>query len=1214
MLGNNIYFEEKNCHQSKQTTRMWEEAFYDNCCNMSIFTNLEWFSSFYNNSKIVNGVNGISTPKYRGEISIVLDDGTEIRFSDALYMPGLEKSIVSESDLMNIFGKNELVFVCDKETGSWYTRKDNKPILPIVNRINGLFTLKFRPAKITNKIFSIHTQVGLDMNDILHHRFGHPSKIKLQQLLEGNRSIVRSNIKKFKVVDCRCEACDGAKFRHTKVGSVGRPIKVNSHGPGEFIHTDISGKFSHGFNFDGKNYFYFLVVRDDFSRWIIVRLLRKKSDALAEVIFIISLLEAQDKSRLRKIRLDNGEVATCNAFENYCLARGIIMDSIVPNHPHMNGVAESAVGQIKRIGLSIHLKGNLSGNLWGYLVMHAVDLLNVWPHTAIGSCTPYERRFGFVPEIDNYMSFGCKVNVPMYKEYPKGTWNSKVATKYYVGYHSFSIFKAIDQLGRMSYHRFQDAKFYENVFFTGGGGNATEYYNMEEDVVIPTFQKELEICTKAAIRTLLQGSASTTDPMLGDSVENHVVDRGEMTEISPQIRKELANHNGGNDRQQDLGKEEMMVDEIVPSDNKNLSVETSTNRNYQNRRITRAMAKAQSNMSLDENMNDIVVEIDQDDNDATSSFENEEESVGTRTYKMQVDSPFPIFENTMLQISNLNDERTKVMLSAVGIQWDGIIPTSTKMIEQTNHAKEWYAAFWEEIQNLDQHGTKEEIDASEIPPDIKPIKTKEVYAMKKMKSGEPERFKVRIVVRGDYQVYGVDYFETYSPVIKMTTLRLLFCIATWFNIDIWLYDVVGAFNNGNLEEVVWVWPPPTYEMFRPGKVWRLLKALYGLKQAGLMWYKRLSDWLKKIGFEECSGDPCLYYRGIVGASCWVAFFVDDVIVVANKQIRDEFYRLFSVEFAIVDKGELSYHLGIEFDYSPDRSCLLMHHYQYINKILKRFQMEECKKAVIPMNPGADYGPKTEYEVCLDKRKLDYNSLIGSVMYPSTTCRLDICTAVSLWARNLHNPTRRHWNGAMHILRYLKHTQDLGLLFVRKSVNIPFELNIYSDAAEPDKQNSKCQTGISVFLGNSCISYRSVKQTQTSIEMSIGEQYALFDATLDGLAIVKVIKELEVEISTPTAFTDNNLLLQRIGTGQITRKNAWLDRRYNLMREKFLQREMHYRRVDSNDNPADMNTKPKSLVPFIKLRRLHNMIFKRELQQGVVEFDVDAHDGIKQRRK
>ena len=69
-----------------------------------------------------------------------------------------------------------------------------------------------------------------------------------------------------------------------------------------------------------------------------------------------------------------------------------------------------------------------------------------------------------------------------------------------------------------------------------------------------------------------------------------------------------------------------------------------------------------------------------------------------------------------------------------------------------------------------------------------------------------------------------------------------------------------------------------------------------------------------------------------------------------------------------------------------------------------------------------------------------------------------------------------------------------------------------------------------------------------------------------------------------------------------------------MREKYLQKEMQYQRVDSNDNPADMKTKPKSLVPFIKLRRLHNMIFKRELQQGVVEFDVDAHDGIKQRRK
>ena len=151
--------------KSKQTTKMWEEAFYDNCCNMSIFTNLGWFSSFYNNTKIVNGVNGISTPKYRGEISIVLDDGTEIRFSDAMCMPGLEKSIISENDLMNIFGKNELVFVSDQNTGSWYTKKDNNSVLPVVNRINGLFSLKFRPAKITNEIFTMHIQAGLNIHD-----------------------------------------------------------------------------------------------------------------------------------------------------------------------------------------------------------------------------------------------------------------------------------------------------------------------------------------------------------------------------------------------------------------------------------------------------------------------------------------------------------------------------------------------------------------------------------------------------------------------------------------------------------------------------------------------------------------------------------------------------------------------------------------------------------------------------------------------------------------------------------------------------------------------------------------------------------------------------------------------------------------------------------------------------------------------------------------
>lgn len=222
------------------------------------------------------------------------------------------------------------------------------------------------------------------------------------------------------------------------------------------------------------------------------------------------------------------------------------------------------------------------------------------------------------------------------------------------------------------------------------------------------------------------------------------------------------------------------------------------------------------------------------------------------------------------------------------------------------------------------------------------IGCKWVYKVKKKADGTVDRYKAQLVAKGYKQRYGLDYEDTFSPVVKAATIRLILSIAVSRGWSLRQLDVQNAFLHGVLQEEVYMYQPPGYEdETRPNLVCKLDKALYGLKQAPRAWYARLCSKLMSLGFTPSKADTSLFYFNRRGHTMFVLVYVDDIIVASSSQEATKaLLRDLEKEFALKELGELHYFLGIEVKRTSEGLTLTQE--RYAADVLKRSGMHLCK--------------------------------------------------------------------------------------------------------------------------------------------------------------------------------------------------------------------------------------------------------------------------------
>ncbi|GKE28233.1 zinc finger, CCHC-type containing protein [Tanacetum coccineum] len=302
-----------------------------------------------------------------------------------------------------------------------------------------------------------------------------------------------------------------------------------------------------------------------------------------------------------------------------------------------------------------------------------------------------------------------------------------------------------------------------------------------------------------------------------------------------------------------------------------------------------------------------------------------------------------------------------------------------------------------------------------------------------------DKFKARLVIQGFGQKERIDYFDTYVPISRITTIRLLLALAAIHNLVIHQMDVKTTFLNGDLDEEVYMKQPRGFVMSgNEHKVCKLVKSLYGLKQALKQCHQKFDEVVLASGFLLNQSDKCVYSKfDSSGKGVIICLYVVDMLIFETDQNQvDKTKKFLSSKFSMKDIGEVNVILGIKI--KRENKGIVITQYHYIEKILKKFNHEDCSPVSTPMDLVEKLKPNTGKPV----DQLEYSRAIGCLMYAMTSTGPDIAYAVGRLSRFTSNPSRQHWQAITRVFKYLKGTINYGLSYM----GYASVLEGYSDAS------------------------------------------------------------------------------------------------------------------------------------------------------------------------
>ncbi|CAN6707056.1 unnamed protein product [Malus baccata var. baccata] len=419
-------------------------------------------------------------------------------------------------------------------------------------------------------------------------------------------------------------------------------------------------------------------------------------------------------------------------------------------------------------------------------------------------------------------------------------------------------------------------------------------------------------------------------------------------------------------------------------------------------------------------------------------------------------------------------------------------------------------------------------------------------------------YKARLVAKGFHQQHSIDYTETFSPVAKPVTIRLLLTLAAHFN---WFLNQLD--------------PPGFEDSTKPTYVCQLHKSLYGLKQAPRAWYEKLHTALFSMGFTGSINDHSLFVKKD-SALVFSFVYVDDILVTGPnpKACKDTTSQL-STLFPIKDLGPLHYFLGIEVKRSS--SGIFISQTKYILDLLQKSNMLGAKPCATHLSTSA-----LDHQSSLLSNPSKYKSLVGGLQY-LTWSRLDLSFAVNLVCQFMHQPRQSHIQVAKRILRYLKGTLDLGLWFPKHSP--PLSMNAFSDADWAGCHIDRRSTGgFYIFVGNSLISWSAKKQPTVARSSTEAEYRSLANTATEITWICKLLVDVGLALPCPPKLWCDNISAISLARNPIFHartKHVEID--YHYIQEQVLSKALSVHLVCSQDQIADICTKSLSKARFHLLR-------------------------------
>ena len=505
-------------------------------------------------------------------------------------------------------------------------------------------------------------------------------------------------------------------------------------------------------------------------------------------------------------------------------------------------------------------------------------------------------------------------------------------------------------------------------------------------------------------------------------------------------------------------------------------------------------------------------------------------------------------------------------------------------VEEALLDPDWVLAMQEELNNFKRN----EVWTLVPRPKQNVVGTKWVFRNKQDEHGVVTRNKARLVAKGYAQVAGLDFEETFAPVARLESIRILLAYAAHHSFRLYQMDVKSAFLNGPIKEEVYVEQPPGFEDERyPDHVCKLSKALYGLKQAPRAWYECLRDFLIANAFKVGKADPTLFTKTCDGDLFVCQIYVDDIIFGStNQKSCEEFSRVMTQKFEMSMMGELNYFLGFQVKQLKDGTFISQT--KYTQDLIKRFGMKDAKPAKTPM--GTDgHTDLNKGGKSVDQKA--YRSMIGSLLYLCAS-RPDIMLSVCMCARFQSDPRECHLVAVKRILRYLVATPCFGIWYPKGST---FDLIGYSDSDYAGcKVDRKSTSGTCQFLGRSLVSWNSKKQTSVALSTAEAEYVAAGQCCAQLLWMRQTLRDFGYNLSKVPLLCDNESAIRMAENPVEHSRTKHIDIRHHFLRDHQQKGDIEVFHVSTENQLADIFTKPLDEKTFCRLRSELNVLDSRNL--------------------
>ena len=1060
-----------------------------------------------------------------GSIRFVSDCGYIITIHDVLFVPSLAASL---------FASNRFA----REHRNSYSESMEFPLRRWVNRRSGAteFTATIRAGDLAYLNWKPSPSVesaNVSMAE-LHSRLNHMPRSAIRLLARTGSLTGLPKLTSDSAEGDFCEDCVNGKLTrapHTKLATrADRPLHR--------VFSDVHGplRFS-----SRRGHIYWVTFIDDYSRFPAVYFIAKKSDVFGAFRKYKAWAENITGCQIGILRDDKGGEYVGREFDDFLAEAGIRREHSIRDTPQQLGVAERMNRSIAEGITTVLSQSGLGRGWWEDAATHWLHGKIRIPSSAIAPFTPFELLYGRKPDASALRPFGCLAYVHLQKD-QRPALAPHAEQCIFIGYPpDYKGWKFWCPRTRREIIS-DSAVFRESVF---------------------PFRKP----GLSGIDVSIDFLAPTPEPAIPNSLTVPFPPPAPAAIAVPAAPPVIAPGNNPAHLVVHIDRPPPVPPEVLPD------VELPRPNDIVERPRTPPAVR-----------------------DLVDNFEHHPLNEAPLPEKRPSRARQP-GALTEAHLAIDADNVTIPLLDAVECAFltsQSMEPRTLAEALKRPDADSWISAALAEIEAHVTNGTWK---LAQLPPGKRAIGSRWVFKVKRKPDGSIDKFKGRIVAQGFSQVQGIHYNEVFASTARMAAMRAVIALAAIEDLELDSVDVSTAFLNGDIDAEIYMKIPEGLGVNgdpAPGQdpkrwVLELLKGIYGIKQGPRIWSLKLHSVLDNIGFQrtDCDHSVYVYRRGAV--RILMPTHVDDLLMASNSRRTLQSVKAeLGSHFRLHDLGPATSILGMKIVRDRAARSIRLSQPGYIRSILDDFYMSDCNPTLTPMEErvklSASMSPRTPEEK-LGMRSVPYRELVGKLLYLAIATHPDIAYAVGVLCRFVENPGQDHWDAAKRVLRYLKGTIDMTMVYSRDPS--PDLFTTYSDAdltGNPD--NGRSTGGFAVCIGGGAVQWGSRLQPHVSLSSTESEYTTLSKVGCEVIWMRYLLGEFGYDMSRPSPMmVDNASAIQVAKHPEHQSTMKHVHRAYHWIRDHVEQGDIVIKHVPGVDNPADIFTKPLGRVKFCKFREM-----------------------------